>query len=65
MSHRLLAQGAGAVIQWAILMVLWQTNGGAGKRKSFRWWWDGLTLHIERENGKHDRFQTAELGKIT
>ena len=47
-------------------MVLGETKGGKGKRKSFRWWWDGhgQTLHIKRENGQHDRFPTAELRKI-
>ena len=42
---------------------LGRTNGG-GRSKSFRWWWDGRTLHIKRENGLHDRFRKDELLKI-
>ena len=43
--------------------MLGQTNGGS-KSKSFRWWWDEPTLHIERENGQHNQFPMADLRKI-
>ena len=40
-----------------------RTHGGAGSR-SFRWWWEGATLHICRQNGWRDQFLMAELAEI-
>ena len=43
-----------------------RTRGGPRKSKYFRWCWDGQTLHIHRENQKHqhDEFPRAELENI-
>ena len=43
-----------------------RTRGGPTKGKCFRWYWDGKTLHIHRENPKRqqDEFPRAELEKI-
>ena len=43
-----------------------RTRGAPTKSKCFRWYWDGQTLHIHRENRnhQHDEFPRAELEKI-
>ena len=40
------------------------TRGSPGKIRSFCYRWDGQSLHIHRERGRHDEFPVSELADI-
>ena len=40
------------------------TRGGVLKRKRFYYRWDGQSLHIHRESGRHDEFPVSEIAHI-
>ena len=40
------------------------TRGGVLKRRRFYYRWDGQSLHIHRESGRHDEFPMSEIAHI-